>query len=75
MNSVVSGKGQVTIPKRLRDQLGLRVGTALQFRIRRGALFATKAVERDVFSKWRGRGVLPCGASVDEYLRVSRSGA
>jgi AbrB family looped-hinge helix DNA binding protein len=74
MKSIVSEKGQVTIPKSVRDRLGLRPGTALDFRVRGGELLATKAVERDVFAKWRGRGKLPGGASVDDYLRASRGG-
>jgi AbrB family looped-hinge helix DNA binding protein len=31
--SVVSGKGQVTLPKGLRDQLGIRPGSRLEFQV------------------------------------------
>lgn len=38
--STLTSKGQVTIPKRIRERLGLRVGTRLEFRIdARGKLF------------------------------------
>jgi AbrB family looped-hinge helix DNA binding protein len=68
MKSVVSEKGQITIPKRLRDRLGLRPGTTLEFEAEEGKLVARKAVTVDVFRKWRGRGRLPGGRSVDRYL-------
>lgn len=31
--STLTSKGQVTIPKKIRERLGLRVGTRLEFRI------------------------------------------
>jgi len=72
MNSSVSEKGQVTIPKAIRDRLGLRPGTVIEFRAENGRLIGTKAVAEDVFRKWRGRGQLPGGLSVDAYLRRAR---
>jgi antitoxin PrlF len=44
MKSVVSEKGQVTIPKPLREKLGLRPGQVLEFESRNGTLVARKAV-------------------------------
>jgi AbrB family looped-hinge helix DNA binding protein len=72
MKRVVSEKGQVTIPKAIREKLGLRPGTLLEFRAEGGRLVGTKAVAEDVFRKWRGAGRLPRGASVDEHLNRSR---
>jgi antitoxin PrlF len=72
MKSVMSEKGQVTIPKPLRDRLGLKAGTVVEFHAENGRLVATKSLAEDVFRKWRGRGRLPGALSVDEYLRVSR---
>lgn len=72
VTSAVSEKGQVTIPKRIRDQLGLRPGTLVEFRAEKGHLIGTKAVAEDVFRKWRGRGKLPGGRSTDAYLRQAR---
>ena len=75
MTTAVSEKGQVTIPKRVRDQLGLRPGTALTFSAVGGKLVASKAAEAgDVFEKWRGRGRIPGGLSVDAYLAKARDG-
>jgi AbrB family looped-hinge helix DNA binding protein len=74
MKSLVSEKGQVTIPKILRDRLGLRPGTALDFQAEGGRLVATKADTADVFRKWRGKGRLPEGLTVDAYLKRVRDG-
>jgi AbrB family looped-hinge helix DNA binding protein len=72
MKSTVSEKGQVTIPKRLRDKLGIRGGTVLDFDEEEGVLVARKESEIDLFRKWRGRGRLPGEIGVDAYLTRSR---
>jgi AbrB family looped-hinge helix DNA binding protein len=52
MKSLVSEKGQVTIPKAVRDRLGLKPGQVLEFEARGGLLVgrkraaATRAVDR-----------------------------
>lgn len=75
MTAAVSEKGQVTNPKRVRDQLGIRPGTALIFSAVGGKLVASKAADAgDVFKKWRGRGRLPGRMSVDAYLAKTRDG-
>jgi antitoxin PrlF len=72
MKSIVSEKGQVTVPKGLRDQLGLTPGTVLEFTAEDGRLVGSKLLHVDVFGKWRGRGRLPAGMSVDTYLERVR---
>jgi AbrB family looped-hinge helix DNA binding protein len=47
MKSVVSEKGQVTIPKRLRDRLGLRPGSVLDFEEVDGRLIGRRMVPPD----------------------------
>jgi AbrB family looped-hinge helix DNA binding protein len=42
MKSAVSEKGQVTIPKKLRDRLGIKAGVVLEFHEERGRLVASK---------------------------------
>ncbi len=68
MKSVVSEKGQVTIPKACRDRLGLRPGTILDFETRDGKLIAAKLQSEDVFRKWRGKAKLPGRQTVNQYL-------
>lgn len=72
MKAIVSEKGQVTIPKAVRDTLGLKPGTVLQFVASEGRLVGRKAVQQDVFAKWRGKGKLPAAVSVDAYLALVR---
>jgi antitoxin PrlF len=72
MKAIVSEKGQVTIPKSLRDKLGIRPGTVLDFGDEQGRLVARKQSEVDVIRKWRGRGKLPGGMDVDAYLNRLR---
>ena len=72
MKAIVSEKGQVTIPKACRDRLGLQAGSVLDFEAREGKLVAVKQQHLDVFLKWRGKGRLPRGRNVDQYLEVIR---
>jgi len=74
MKSTVSENGQVTIPKSIRDRLGLTPGVEVDFEVDEGVLVGRKVPPEDVFRKWRGRGRLPVGADVDEYLDSARGG-
>ncbi|MGH7319616.1 MAG: AbrB/MazE/SpoVT family DNA-binding domain-containing protein [Candidatus Rokuibacteriota bacterium] len=42
MKSVVSSKGQITLPAEVREKLGLVTGTAVQFELREGGVFLRK---------------------------------
>jgi antitoxin PrlF len=66
MDAVVSEKGQVTIPKALRDRLGIRPGEVLRFVEDRGRLIAVKAVTRDPVDEVYG--ILGLDRSTDELL-------
>jgi AbrB family looped-hinge helix DNA binding protein len=72
MKAVLSEKGQVTIPKACRDRLGLLPGAILDFDASQGRLVAVKVQPEDVVHKWRGRGRLPGGLRVDDYLKRLR---
>ena len=72
MQAKLSSKGQVTVPKACRDKLGLKTGTVLDFEAVDGARVVKKVQTEDAFHKWRGRGKLPEGISVDEYLAIVR---
>lgn len=70
MKSVVSEKGQVTIPKALRDRLGIRPGTELDFEADRGRLVARKVNAQDPVDAVYG--ILELEGSVDEFIREIR---
>jgi antitoxin PrlF len=72
MKTVVSEKGQITIPKAVRNQLGIGPGTILDIERSEGKIIAVKISPRDTLSKWRGKGKLPVGKNVDEYLQSIR---
>ena len=68
MKAIVSEKGQITIPKPVRDRLGITAGTILDVESIEGKIVAVKIQTQDVYSKWRGKGSLPGGGTVDDYL-------
>ena len=50
MKARIAERGQVTIPKRLRDRLGMNPGTILEFSEERGRLIAIKSETADPVS-------------------------
>ena len=66
MKAVVSEKGQVTIPKRLRDRLGIVPGAVLEFREESGTLVASKASSADAIASVYG--ILDVGRPADELV-------
>ncbi|MGH2765893.1 MAG: AbrB/MazE/SpoVT family DNA-binding domain-containing protein [Actinomycetota bacterium] len=70
MKSVVSERGQVTIPKAIRDRLGIRPGTQLDFEAERGRLVARKVNSQDPVDAVYG--ILKMEGSVDDFIREIR---
>jgi AbrB family looped-hinge helix DNA binding protein len=70
MTTKVSEKGQITIPKALRDRLGIRPGQVLDVREDEGRLVMTKVVERDPVD--RVFGILRLDESTDEIIEALR---
>ncbi|MGH3030033.1 MAG: AbrB/MazE/SpoVT family DNA-binding domain-containing protein [Gaiellaceae bacterium] len=66
MKATLSEKGQVTIPKPVRDRLGLRPGQVLEFRAEKGRLVATKARTDDPVDDVYG--ILELDAPTDDLL-------
>ena len=70
MRAIVSEKGQVTIPKRLRERLGIRPGETLEFEDDDGRLIATKASDRDPVDELYG--VLALEGGTDAWMNELR---
>jgi antitoxin PrlF len=70
MKAVVSEKGQVTIPKPLRDRLGIAHGAVLEFREDGGSLVVTKAGEESAVASVYG--IIDAGKPVDELVEELR---
>jgi len=71
MKTTVSEKGQITIPKRLRDRLGLRPGTVIDFEETGGRLVGRKLVRADQLDDLYGILELPAGGT-DSFIRDVR---
>ena len=70
MNATVAERGQVTIPKRLRERLGIGPHTVLDFREENGRLVAEKVESHDPVGAVLG--CLKLVRSVDEFVAEMR---
>lgn len=70
MKTTVSERGQVTIPKALRQRLGIRPGQVLDMQEERGRLVATKAATDDPLASVTG--ILRPGRSTDALMTALR---
>ncbi|MGH8964925.1 MAG: AbrB/MazE/SpoVT family DNA-binding domain-containing protein [Actinomycetes bacterium] len=73
MRAVVSEKGQVTIPKQLRDRLGIRPGEVLEFEEDGGRLVAVKQRRRAPLDSVYG--ILQVSNPTDELITQLRGPA
>lgn len=71
MKAVVAERGQVTIPKVLRERLGIMPGTVLDFEVESGRLVAKKKALDPVSSVI---GCLPAG-NTDDVIKQLRGDA
>jgi len=72
----IGERGQVTIPKDLRDRFGLTANAEIEFRVVKGAIVLEKVPHKIDVAKWKGRcrqsfaelGYSPRGKAVDRFL-------
>jgi AbrB family looped-hinge helix DNA binding protein len=75
MEATVAERGQITLPKAVRDALGLTKGTVLKVELDGGRIILRKNVD-DAIAKLRGRFKLADGyTSTDEVMRAVRGRA
>ena len=70
MRAKVAERGQVTIPKVLRERLGIRPGTVLEFKEDQGKLVAVKVAAMDTIDQLYGK--LGTGRRTDDVMRELR---
>jgi AbrB family looped-hinge helix DNA binding protein len=69
-------RGQVTVPKEIRDRFGLRAGTKVEFDVVKGVIVLRKVPPALTLRKWQGRGASSLKEmgfrSVDEFIEAVR---
>lgn len=68
--SRVTEKGQVTIPKEIREKLGIQPGDEVTFEETEAGYVVRKEVEKSRFEKWRG--IAETDKSVEERMEELR---
>ena len=71
MQSSISSKGQVTVPKAVRDRLGLRAGSSVEFELTDGGVILRKG-QRGERAVDKVRGVLRHQRRTDDLLDAMR---
>ena len=74
----VTTKGQVTIPKPVRDRLNIRPGTKVEFELAEdGRAYLRRVGKRQTRSSRfaRMRGTATVGLTTDEIMKLTRDGA
>jgi AbrB family looped-hinge helix DNA binding protein len=74
MEATVAERGQITLPKAVRDALGLTKGTKLKVELDGGRIVLRKDVG-DALRRLRGAVKLPPGKSTDDVMRELRGRA
>ena len=68
----VGERGQVTIPKDIRERFGLAPDTEVEFRVVRGSILLKKASKKLNLQKWKGHSKASFAAlgysSVDKFI-------
>ena len=69
----VTSKGQVTIPKRIRDHLGLKQGSEIEFVVVGDGQIGLRAKTKPAKGRFDALvGTLDLGMTTDEFMRMIR---
>ena len=68
----VTSKGQVTIPKEIREKLGVHPGEDVGFDERDNLLVISKVITKSPFDKWVGKLKHLQGQRSDDLVRETR---
>lgn len=72
MTSTISAKGQITVPKAVRDKLGLRPGVRVEFELTPDGALLRKGQNTGVRAVDRVLGILKRDASTDSLIDEMR---
>lgn len=68
----MTSKGQVTIPKKVRERLGVKPGDRLEFKEFKGKYIVEKKIEKSPFDKYVGYLKRKRGLDVDHIIEELR---
>jgi AbrB family looped-hinge helix DNA binding protein len=68
----VTSKGQITLPKKVRDRLGVHPGEDVGFEEKEGVVVITKALTKSPFDKWVGKLAKLEGQKSDDLVKELR---
>ena len=54
LTAKLTSKGQITIPKKVRDKIGISPGEVLQFEEKEGTFYIKKGARKSPFDQWAG---------------------
>jgi AbrB family looped-hinge helix DNA binding protein len=75
MKAVVGERGQVTIPKPIRDRMGLRAGQRVEIEESHGRIVLRKVYDDDPIARIYGTLKLPDGWDTDTAIEAMRGPA
>ncbi len=68
----VTSKGQITIPKKVRERLGIHPGEDVGFEEKESLLVVSKVVTKSPFGKWVGKQKHLEGQRSNDLVREAR---
>lgn len=72
LSTKVTSKGQITIPKKVRDKLGIFQGERILFHEENGVYYIKKGIKKSPFDKWVGYLKKQKGKKPDEIVEELR---
>jgi AbrB family looped-hinge helix DNA binding protein len=68
----LTSKGQLTLPKKIRERLGVHPGESVGFEEKEGQLVIRKVLKKSAFDKWAGKLWHLKGQGSDNIVREAR---
>ncbi len=72
LTAKLTSKGQITIPKKVRDKLGIEVGDGVGFDEKDGVFYIKKSMKKSPFDKWVGKLKGRQSRKTDDVIRDIR---